>query len=134
MLLSLYYLFFFFKQKTAYEIYQCDWSSDVCSSDLVAALRTKPGGARRLVIAYMSIGEAESYRPYWQSGWQVGNPAWLFDENPDWPGNYKVAYWDPEWQTVLFGGSTAYLDRITAAGFDGVYLDILDAYEYFENL
>ena len=26
--------FFFFKQKTAYEIYQCDWSSDVCSSDL----------------------------------------------------------------------------------------------------
>ena len=28
--------FFFFKQKTAYEIYQCDWSSDVCSSDLEA--------------------------------------------------------------------------------------------------
>ena len=28
-------LFFFFKQKTAYEIYQCDWSSDVCSSDLI---------------------------------------------------------------------------------------------------
>ena len=28
------YYFFFFKQKTAYEIYQCDWSSDVCSSDL----------------------------------------------------------------------------------------------------
>ena len=27
-------MFFFFKQKTAYEIYQCDWSSDVCSSDL----------------------------------------------------------------------------------------------------
>ena len=28
-------IFFFFKQKTAYEIYQCDWSSDVCSSDLL---------------------------------------------------------------------------------------------------
>ena len=25
---------FVFKQKTAYEIYRCDWSSDVCSSDL----------------------------------------------------------------------------------------------------
>ena len=24
----------YFKQKTAYEIYRCDWSSDVCSSDL----------------------------------------------------------------------------------------------------
>ena len=31
---SLCCFFFFFKQKTAYEIYQCDWSSDVCSSDL----------------------------------------------------------------------------------------------------
>ena len=30
----IYILFFFFKQKTAYEIKECDWSSDVCSSDL----------------------------------------------------------------------------------------------------
>ena len=29
---------FFFKQKTAYEIKECDWSSDVCSSDLVLLL------------------------------------------------------------------------------------------------
>ena len=28
--------FFFFKQKTAYEIKECAWSSDVCSSDLAA--------------------------------------------------------------------------------------------------
>ncbi len=28
-------VFFFFKQKTAYEIKECDWSSDVCSSDLI---------------------------------------------------------------------------------------------------
>ena len=28
------FFFFFFKQKTAYEILTCDWSSDVCSSDL----------------------------------------------------------------------------------------------------
>src|SRR5213596_4209905 len=30
------FFFFFFKQKTAYEIRPCDWSSDVCSSDLPA--------------------------------------------------------------------------------------------------
>ena len=30
-----YLFFFFFKQKTAYEIVSRDWSSDVCSSDLV---------------------------------------------------------------------------------------------------
>src|SRR3546814_4239977 len=29
-------IFFFFKQKTAYEVRISDWSSDVCSSDLVA--------------------------------------------------------------------------------------------------
>src|SRR3546814_6544712 len=29
------FLFFFFKQKTAYEMRISDWSSDVCSSDLL---------------------------------------------------------------------------------------------------
>src|SRR3546814_1190909 len=29
------YLFFFFKQQTAYEMRISDWSSDVCSSDLI---------------------------------------------------------------------------------------------------
>src|SRR3546814_19046278 len=34
---SSYVLFFFFKQKTAYEMRISDWSSDVCSSDLLAS-------------------------------------------------------------------------------------------------
>src|SRR3546814_3332530 len=34
MLVSHCVLFFFFKQKTSYELRICDWSSDVCSSDL----------------------------------------------------------------------------------------------------
>src|SRR3546814_12248658 len=32
-------MFFFFKQKTAYEMRISDWSSDVCSSDLAAFYR-----------------------------------------------------------------------------------------------
>src|SRR3546814_8953905 len=32
----MYFLVFFFKQKTAYEMRISDWSSDVCSSDLAA--------------------------------------------------------------------------------------------------
>src|SRR3546814_10511555 len=36
-------LFFFFKQKTAYELRISDWSSDVCSSDLDKSARRKPG-------------------------------------------------------------------------------------------
>src|SRR3546814_8671090 len=40
-------LFFFFKQKTAYEMRISDWSSDVCSSDLpkVIGVVTSPTGA-----------------------------------------------------------------------------------------
>src|SRR3546814_9951692 len=37
MVCRVYVLFFFFKQKTAYEMRISDWSSDVCSSDLVIA-------------------------------------------------------------------------------------------------
>src|SRR3546814_10295044 len=39
-------LFFFFKQKTAYEMRISDWSSDVCSSDLRAA-KQGPAEAER---------------------------------------------------------------------------------------
>src|SRR3546814_6651602 len=35
---SVCFCFFFFKQKTAYEMRISDWSSDVCSSDLIGAV------------------------------------------------------------------------------------------------
>src|SRR3546814_7660579 len=38
-------VFFFFKQKTAYEMRISDWSSDVCSSDLPAPARPPEGEA-----------------------------------------------------------------------------------------
>src|SRR3546814_8734128 len=40
--------FFFFKQKTAYEMRISDWSSDVCSSDLA---RGQPWNERRHIVA-----------------------------------------------------------------------------------
>src|SRR3546814_5826564 len=42
MYVFMFVLFFFFKQKTAYEMRISDWSSDVCSSDLVV----NPQGSR----------------------------------------------------------------------------------------
>src|SRR3546814_4616227 len=33
--MSCFFVFFFFKQKTAYDMRISDWSSDVCSSDLL---------------------------------------------------------------------------------------------------
>src|SRR5881296_4279147 len=37
-----FFSFFFFKQKTAYEMLLCDWSSDVCSSDLDGTVSRNP--------------------------------------------------------------------------------------------
>ena len=99
----------------------------------IAQLRIKANGGRRLVIAYMSIGEAENYRYYWKSSWNLIKPQWLDAENPDWKGNYKVKYWDKEWQSLIFGTPDSYLQKIVTADFDGVYLDIIDAFEYYEN-
>lgn len=90
-------------------------------------LRRKPGGARRLVLAYLSVGEAESYRPYWQTAWRTEPPPWLGPENSRWPGSFAVRYWHPAWQDLLLGPEGA-LDGLIAAGFDGVFLDRVDAY------
>ncbi|MFH1541945.1 MAG: endo alpha-1,4 polygalactosaminidase [bacterium] len=103
------------------------------SSSEVASLKVKANGGTRLVIAYMSIGEAEDYRYYWESEWATTPPSWLAAENPEWPGNYKVRYWDSTWKALIYGNSSSYLKKILDAGFDGVYLDIIDAFEYFEE-
>lgn len=89
----------------------------------------RSGGEERRVLAYLSIGEAENYRPYWQRDWKRRPPAWLGPENPDWKGNFKVAYWSADWQRIIL----AEIDRIQAAGFDGLYLDIVDAFEFYER-
>ena len=134
------------------------------------ALKRKPDGGRRLLLAYLSIGEAEDYRAYWNRSWVTPSlvakppkpaasefaaiapaqaspmpgkaaraaplrvpaataPVWLGDENPNWRGNYRVRYWEEGWQALLLGNETAALERIIAAGFDGVYLDRADAYQ-----
>ncbi len=99
----------------------------------VARLRRKPSGQPRVILAYLSIGEAEDYRPYWQRTWKANPPSWLGPENPDWPGNYEVRYWDPSWQRLIVGAPGAPLDRIVAEGYDGVYLDIVDGFEFWEE-
>ena len=85
------------------------------------------GANGRVVLAYFSIGEAESYRAYWKAEWKTKPPAFLGAVNADWDGNYKVRYWLPQWQAI----TRARLDEVADAGFDGAYLDIIDAYEYW---
>lgn len=82
----------------------------------------------KLVIAYIDIGEAEDYRTYWQPDWGIGDPEWILSLDPDgWEGNYPVAYWWDEYQNIWLG-EEGYLQGILDAGFDGVYLDWIEAY------
>jgi cysteinyl-tRNA synthetase, unknown class len=93
------------------------------------------GQAGRKVVAYISIGEAEDYRPYWRKEWgskgklTAAAPAWLGAENPQWKGNYRVKYWQAQWQKLML----AAIDDAMTRGFDGVYLDIVDGFETFEQ-
>ncbi len=99
----------------------------------IKELKTKRNGGKRLVICYMSIGEAEDYRYYWNKNWKTRKPDWLTEENRNWPGNYVVKYWKTDWQNIITGNDNSYQKKILDAGFDGVYLDIIDAFEHFES-
>lgn len=127
-----------------YDLLVIDYSNDGSeegefSSDDIQSLKN----TGKIVLAYMSIGEAEEGRFYFESDWVDsdtkdildGAPDFLVESNPDFPDNYKVRYWEEEWQNIIFGTQSgddkSYLDRIINAGFDGVYLDIIDAFEFF---
>jgi cysteinyl-tRNA synthetase, unknown class len=112
--------------------------------DEVEAIRRRPDGSRRIVLAYMSVGEAENYRFYWWPHWVSMPPSWMGPENPQWPGNFPVRFWHPSWVRNIvdanpstldrlvetrYGWRKPYLDRVIDAGFDGVYLDRVDVYE-----
>ncbi len=107
-------------------------NQSLTSQDL-SQIRYKSNGGKRLLIAYVSIGEAEDYRYYWQSQWLNDQPIWLDEENQDWPGNYKVRYWEKDWQKIIYGNSNSYIKKVIDAGFDGCFLDVVDAYEFFEE-
>jgi cysteinyl-tRNA synthetase len=102
------------------------------TSEVVARIR----GAGKLCLAYVNVGQAESYRSYWRPSWKApsenepGAPSFLVGVDPEgWLDNYPVAYWDLRWRAVLWGSKAAMVDRAIADGFDGVYLDWILGYE-----
>ena len=128
--------------------------SDVLTQADVDAFRNRAGGRPRVVLAYMSIGEAERYRAYWRPYWSsriwlgLFRPSWLGRENKEWKGNYLVRFWEAGWQKIIFnpqpslfdtlrqirfGRQKPYVDQIMEAGFDGVYLDRVDAFGEWEK-
>lgn len=122
-------------ENTNYDVLIIDafFDDEILSVSDVLRLKKKKNGADRLVVSYMSIGEAEDYRYYWNSDWSKKKPEWLLNENPEWEGNFKVEYWNGDWKKIIFGSSSSYLDLLLNSGFDGAYLDIIEAFEYFEE-
>lgn len=93
-------------------------------------LKTKANGGRRLVISYMNIGAAENYRYYWQDDWKLHRPGWLKKPYDGYEAEIWVKFWKKDWQEIIFGNDDSYTKKIIDAGFDGVYLDNVEAY-YF---
>ncbi len=106
----------------------------------VAELKVKPDRSKRLVISYLSIGEAEDYRPdYFTSEYMEEDaPDWLLSENKVWKGNRIIRFCNEGWQRTILGdenGMSVYnsvefspLYKLIELGFDGVYLDRVDVY------
>ena len=119
-------------KSTDYDLILIDlfFDDELFTKSEIQQLKIKNNGGRRLVISYISIGSAENYRYYWQSGWKKGSPSWIKKNYEEYPDEYWVEFWHPEWQKIIFGNNNSYIKKIVDAGFDGAYLDNVEAY-YF---
>jgi len=131
-----------------------DWSSNdkyFDTSSMVSRLKgtaAHDGEHRKLIIAYIDIGQAEDWRWYWtwSKDWPEGEPIpddwpdFIVGRDPDgWEGNYPVAYWDPSWKDIIlygenqssepYGDYISVVDEVVRDGFDGVYLDWVEGFE-----
>ncbi|GMQ79563.1 MAG: endo alpha-1,4 polygalactosaminidase [Anaerolineae bacterium] len=131
-----------------------DWSSDdklfntKGMVDKVKNSTASNGINRKMVLAYIDIGEAEDWRWYWNwsKGWDCTGPRpddwpdYIIACDPDgWIGNYPIAYWNSSWQDIViygknqnsepYGEYTSVIDEVISDGFDGIYLDWVEGFE-----
>lgn len=118
--------------QTAYDLLVISIDAAEGNPELITGLKHSPGG-EKIVLCYLSIGQAEDYRAYWQTDWSDQPPEWLDAPDRAWPGDHWVRYQHPDWQAIIYGSADAMLDQIIALGFDGVYLDRVDAYWRYER-
>lgn len=102
------------------------------TSDL-EKLKTKANGGRRIVISYVNVGAAENWRQYWKKGWKVNNPAWIKKEYAGYEDEFYVEFWHEDWKKIIFGNDDSYVKKILDAGFDGAFLDNVEAYYFLYN-
>ncbi|MBC7811530.1 MAG: endo alpha-1,4 polygalactosaminidase, partial [Burkholderiales bacterium] len=119
---------------TAYDLVISDIALAGSSAANIERLRESEGGDK-LVVAYMSIGQAATFQYYWRPEWSMTGerPEWADSPDATWAGDLWVHYWDERWQEIIVTGEDSYLDRIIDMGFDGVLLDRVDAATFYEE-
>src|SRR3546814_6264736 len=101
---------FFFKQRTAYEVRMRDWSSDVCSSDLIKSRR--PQGQ---LIAILSDRVPTSNLAQIQCGMVVAGRKWCdyVSYSAGLPLYVKRVWFDPDWFAAIEAAATAFEVNVT---------------------
>ncbi|OQV17263.1 hypothetical protein BV898_08661 [Hypsibius exemplaris] len=97
----------------------------------VATLR----GQNKTLLAYLSLGEAENFRRYWQPFWANpdSGPDFLvtpFEADSAQTGKYRTKFWKLQWQRIVLRFMQ---EHILPWGYSGLFLDALDAYQYFTD-
>ena len=87
----------------------------------------------KLVLCYINIGQAESFRDYWQVEWNEDKPDWIKDEDAYWGDNFNIDFSSQEWKDILLNFDNSYLNTIFLNNYDGVYLDITGV-DYWESI
>ena len=105
---------------TSFQIGIVDPDSSALTTSQISTLES----SGKSLIAYLSIGEAENFRSYWNASWNTSPPSFVMGADPNWTGDYYVKYWDPQWQQLMINQVTA----MAKEGYNGVMLDVVDAY------
>lgn len=108
-----------------------DGATPAFSRAQIDRMRARPGGGQTTILCYLSIGAAEPWRSYWNPGWFRSRPAWMTASHGEWGGTVLTQFWHAAWQDIVVDRPDSMLRQILAAGFDGVALDRIDAFEYF---
>jgi len=81
------------------------------------------------ILAYVNLGMAEEWRSYWKERWRRSPPRWIAEKSREWDGEYVVMFWHPAWKRII----RKILKSIAREGYDGILLDNVDVYEYWEG-
>jgi len=80
----------------------------------------------KTMFSYLDVGEAENFRSYWQSSWDSHPPSFVLAPDQGSPGDYLVAFWNTTWQGIMVN----YIQTLAKEGYNGVFMDMGDAYTY----